>query len=67
MRIDKSVFKVTVWHHEAMPSDAKQWPEGQICLSVPHIYVGFFFLHIGFHPLHIKSVLLSLTIRHFEN
>ena len=29
-----------------LPSDAKQWPEGQICLSVPHSCGRFFFLHI---------------------
>ena len=24
--IDKSVLRVTVWHHEALPSDAKLYP-----------------------------------------
>ena len=33
------------WHHEALPSEAKQWPEGQICRSVPHTNDRFFFLH----------------------
>ena len=33
--MDKSVPRVTVWHHEALPSDAKQLPEGQICPFVP--------------------------------
>ena len=27
------------------PSDAKLWPEGQICLSIPYTNDGFFFLH----------------------
>ena len=44
-RIDNSVPRVTVLHHEALPSDAKQWPEGQNCLSYPQTHVGFFFLH----------------------
>ena len=26
------------------PSDAKLWPEGQICLSIPDTNDGFFFL-----------------------
>ena len=28
VRIENSVPRVTVWHHEAMPSDAKQWSRG---------------------------------------
>ena len=38
-RIDKSVPRVTVWHHEAAPSGAK--PEGQIYLSFPQTHDGF--------------------------
>ena len=34
--IDKSVPRVTVWHLETLPSDAKLWPEGQTCPSVPY-------------------------------
>ena len=44
-RIDKSVPVVTVLHHEALPSDVKQCPEGHICLSFPQAHVGFIFLH----------------------
>ena len=44
-RIDNSVPRVTAWHPKALPSDAKQWPKGQICLSYPQTHVGFFFLH----------------------
>ena len=44
-RIDNSVPRVTAWHHEALPSDAKQRPEGQICLSCPRTHDRFFFLH----------------------
>ena len=40
-----SVPRVTAWHHEAPPSDAKQWPEGQSCLSYPQTHAGLFFLH----------------------
>ena len=44
--IEKSVPRVTVWHHEAPPTDdAKIRPEGQICRSVPHTHDRFFFLH----------------------
>ena len=28
----------------SVPSDAKHWPKGQICLSFPQTHVGFFFL-----------------------
>ena len=28
VRIDKAIPLVTVWHHEALPSDTKQLPEG---------------------------------------
>ena len=53
VRIDNSVLRVTAWHHEALPSDTKQRPEGQNCLSYPQgdvlsypqADVGFFFLH----------------------
>ena len=43
--IGNSVLSVTAWHQEALSSDAKQWPEGKICLSYPQMHVGFFFLH----------------------
>ena len=33
------------WHHEALPSDAKQLPEGQICPPVPRTSDRFFILH----------------------
>ena len=39
--MDKSVPRVTVWHHEALPSDAKQLPEGQICPFVPNTNDSF--------------------------
>ena len=34
--MDKSVPRVTVWHHEALQSDAKQLPEGFVhpCLTL---------------------------------
>ena len=43
--IEKYVLRVTVWHHEAPPSDAKLWPEGQIFRSGPHTHDRFFFLY----------------------
>ena len=49
--MDKSVPRVTVWHHEALPSrealpsDAKKLPEEQICPSVLNTNDRFFFLH----------------------
>ena len=41
--MDKSVPRVTVWHHLAEPRDAKQWPLEQICPSVPHTHVRFLY------------------------
>ena len=36
--IEKSGPRVIVWHQEALASDAKLRPEGQICRSVPHTH-----------------------------
>ena len=44
-RIDKSVLRAIVWHHKALPSDAKQWPEKQIFPSFPQTHVGFLSLN----------------------
>ena len=61
--IDKSVPRVTVWHHEALPSDAKQWPEGQICRSIPLTNDRFFFLHT-FLCKSLNKLQFYLKIRH---
>ena len=42
-RIDKSVPRVTVWHHSAEPRDAKQWPSGQNCLSYSQTHDRFLY------------------------
>ena len=55
--MDKSVPRVTVWHHEALPSDAKQLPEGQICPFVPNTNDRFFFLHIFVPTLEFITIL----------
>ena len=39
VRIENSVPKVTVWHHEALPINAKQCPEGRNFLSAPNTNV----------------------------
>ena len=43
-RIEKSVPRIVVWHHEAcrVPSNGDR--EGRIVLSYPHSNNGFFFL-----------------------
>ena len=51
------------WHHEALPTDAKQWPEGQICRSVPHTNDRFFFLHT-FLCNCLNKLQFYLKIRH---
>ena len=43
-RIEKSVMRITVWHHEACRVMRNGDPEGQIFLSYPHMNNGFFFL-----------------------
>ena len=43
-RIEKSVPRVVVWHHEACRVMTNGDPEGQIFLSYPHTNNGFFFL-----------------------
>ena len=43
-RIEKSVPRITVWHHEACRVMTNCDPEGQIFLSYPHTNIGFFFL-----------------------
>ena len=55
--MDKSVQKETVWHHKALLSDAKQLPEGQICLSVFHTNDRFSFLHIFVQMLELITIL----------
>ena len=43
-RIEKSVPRITVWHHEACRVMINGDPEGGIFLSYPHTKNGFFFL-----------------------
>ena len=43
-RIEKSVLRIAVWHHEACRVMTNGDPEGQIFLSYPHRNNGFFFL-----------------------
>ena len=43
-RIEKSVPRITGWHHEACRVMTNGNPEGRIFLSFPHINNGFFLL-----------------------
>ena len=43
-KIEKSVLRIAVWHHEACRVMANDDPEGQIFLSYPHTNNRFFFL-----------------------
>ena len=43
-RIEKSIARIPVWHHEACQVMTNGDPEGQIFLSAPHTYNGLFFL-----------------------
>ena len=41
-RIEKSVPRIAVWHHEACRVKTNRDPEGRIFLSFPHTNNGFF-------------------------
>ena len=43
-------LRVTVWHHEALPSEAKQWSHGTEFLSAPNNHDRFFFFHTFWSP-----------------
>ena len=43
-KIEKSVLRIAVWHHEACRVMTNGNPEGQIFLPYPHMNNGFFFL-----------------------
>ena len=43
-RIEKSVPRIAVWHHEACRVMTNGEPEGRIFISYPHTNNGFFFL-----------------------
>ena len=43
-RIEKSVPRIAVWHHETSPVMTNGDSEGRIFLSYPHTNNGFFFL-----------------------
>ena len=47
--IEKICLRVTVWHHEALPRDAKQWTRGMY-LSAPNNHDRFIFLHTFWSP-----------------
>ena len=47
-RIEKSIPRITVWHHEACRVMTNGDPEGWIFLSYPHTNNGFFFLLTSF-------------------
>ena len=43
-KIEKSVLRITIWHHEACRVMTNGDLEGRIFLSYPHTNKGFFFL-----------------------
>ena len=43
-RIEKSVLRIIVWHHQACRVITNSDPEGRIFQSYPHTNNGFFFL-----------------------
>ena len=56
VRIEKSVPRVTVWHHEALPSDAKQWSRGtEFFIRTEHSCLIFFLAYFRFRMFYFKS------------
>ena len=53
-RIEKSVPRIAVWHHEACRVMTNGDPEGRIFLSYPHTNNGFLFL--------LTTVLINLFV-----
>ena len=52
-RIENSVPRIAVWHHEAFRVMTNGDPEGRIFLSYPHTNNGFFFLLITVLFIHL--------------
>ena len=52
-RIEKSVPRIAIWHHEACRVMTNSDPEGWIFLSYPHTNNGFFF--IAHHFFYLKK------------
>ena len=56
VRIEKSVSRIAVWHHEACQVMTNGDPEGKIFLSYLHTNKGLFFLlTIKYHILCLKK------------
>ena len=60
---EKSVLRITVLHHKAVPSDANSDPEGQIFLSMPNSLDRFLFLH----NFHFSMLLITFKCRKLTN
>ena len=58
-RIEKSVLRIAVWHHEAPNGD----PEGRVFLSYPHTHDIFFFLLTTFLYFKINFLKSLNTLR----
>ena len=59
-RIEKSVSRIAVWHHEACRVMTNGDPEGRVFLSYPHTHDIFFFLRTTFFYL-FQNKLLEIT------
>ena len=61
--VDRKIcLRVTVSHHEAVPSDAKQWPSDGFFLSVPNNHDRFFFLHTFWPPAFAFNVGVTINV-----
>ena len=56
VRIENSVPRVTVWHHKALPSDAKQWSRGtEFSVRTKHSCLILFLHTFRFRMFYFKS------------
>ena len=58
-RIEKSVPRIAVWHHEACRVMTNGDSKGRIFLSYPHMNNGFFFF-FAHHYFYLKKAPRSL-------
>ena len=62
--IEKSVPRVSVWHHSAPLSDAKLRSEGQICRSVPHTNAYLWVQTFELNQIYLE--IFRIHVSHFD-
>ena len=66
-RIENSVPRVTVWHHEVLPSDAKEWSRGtEFSIRTEHSYLIFFLAYISISKVAFITKQNDVDVGHFQ-